>query len=37
MRDAANDNLDPDAPRWLELLTLGFTIFATLAIAVIGL
>jgi hypothetical protein len=33
---AANDNLDPHAPRRLELLTLGFVVITTLAIALIG-
>ena len=37
MHNAANDNLDPHAPRRLEMLTLGFVVITTLAAAVIGL
>ena len=37
MLEAANDNVPAGAPRRLELLTLGFTIFMVLVLAAGGL
>jgi hypothetical protein len=36
MREAANDNVPPHAPRRLELMTLGFTVAMVVVFAVAG-